>query len=334
MRRLVLILLIMLGLAPGVWVRAPAHVSVEGRALDVTQLALAPDIATATRGPLSITGAWELSAEHDFHGGYSALVARGDGALLAGNDRGWGLTFPIEKMAPISAPLDLQFIGRKRAHGFEHIDLEAMSWDATRDQLWIAYEHGNVIERVDADGSRQTTRPVAMKDWIRNRAAETLVQLADGRLLVISETPERSNKGMRYHEALIFPRDLFDPNNPPVIFRFVSHRNYRPVDATLLPGGKVAILLREAVFRLPPDFKTAVMVAEPKLIPSGGAWTGSLAFEMTSGSLTDNYEGVTWVADPYGKTQSAPQSGALYMISDDNFASFQRTLMVRLGSGE
>ncbi len=330
MSRILLLLIVVLGLAPGTWVRTTPQLSIEGRAVKVEQLQLSPEIKTSLRGPLNLTGAWHLTADHHFFGGFSALVARSDGTFLTGSDRAWALTVPIENSVPLSAPLNLKYFGREKKTGFEFIDSEAFSWDEERGQLWVAYEHGNVIERIDQDGSRQEIRPLAMKDWVNNRAAETLVQLNDGRILVISETPERNSKGVRYHDALVFPRDLFDEGRTPFAFRFISHREYRPVDATLLPDGKVAILLRQAVFSVPPQFKAAIIVADPRLIPPGGAWTGSLAMEMTSGSLTDNYEGITWVPDPDAEKQNAPENGALYIISDDNFASFQRTLMVRL----
>ncbi|MEL7197882.1 MAG: esterase-like activity of phytase family protein [Pseudomonadota bacterium] len=334
MRRLIFVLLIALGLAPGTFVRSPAQLSLDGRSVEVMRLSLAPSVQTQVKGSLKLTGAWELTADHHFFGGFSALVARGDGTFLAGTDRGWALTLPIEKNAPLTAPLDMKPVGREKRTGFEHIDLEALSWDEERGELWAGYEHGNVIERIDADGTRHEIRPVAMKDWVNNRAAETLTHLGDGRILVISETPERNSKGVRYHDALVFPRNMFDEGVGPTAFRFVSHRNYRPVDATLMSDGRVAILLREAVFSLPPRFKSAIMIADPRLITPGGAWTGPIAMEMNSGSLTDNYEGIAWANDPNNdpdaQTQNAPQSGALYIISDDNFANFQRTLMLRL----
>lgn len=332
MRRLILILLIALGLAPGIWLRTPPQLSLEGRSLQVTRLNLSQDIASSLQGPLAITGAWHLSGDHHFFGGFSALAARGDGTFLAGSDRGWGLAIPMDKNAPQTAPLPLEFLAREKRDGFELIDLEALSWDTRRKYLWAAYEHGNVIERIDADGMRQEIRPIAMSGWTRNSGAETLVALPDGRVLVISEAPTRYGDGMRFHEALLFPEDMLDPNNLPTRFLFVSHKDYRPVDAAMLPNGKVAILLRRVYFVIPPSFDTAIMVADPGLVDAGRAWTGSLAMRMTSGTLTDNYEGIVWARSPAvsANEQSAPQNGALFLISDDNFASFQRTLLLRL----
>ncbi|KWV91464.1 esterase-like activity of phytase family protein [Erythrobacter sp. YT30] len=339
-RRLFLIVLIALGLAPGVWFRSQPQLSLEGRSLVVSPLTLSPEIGDTLRGPLKLTGAWHLEGDHHFFGGFSALVSRNDGALLTGTDRGWGLTIPLEKNGPVKAPLALEFMGRANRTGFELIDLEALSWDKSSQYLWAAYEHGNVIERVDPDGLRREVRPVAMSLWPDNRGAETMEVLPDGRILVIAEGPTRRGGGMAHHQALLFPDDMLNPAARPISFRFVSHKNFRPVDATVLPNGKIAILLRRTNLAIPPSFENAIMIADPALINEGTEWTGSLAMLINSGSLTDNYEGIAWVSIPNAQaiappaaaanTKSAPLRGALFVISDDNFASFQRTLMLRL----
>ena len=71
MRKVVLLLVLIVGLAPGTWLRSPAdrrqilHVG----ALQVDEVDL---------GPLDLAGAWLLDSPHDSFGSYSALAALDD----------------------------------------------------------------------------------------------------------------------------------------------------------------------------------------------------------------------------------------------------------------
>ena len=75
MRKLALLLVVILGLAPGTWLRSPRPPAGEREVLSFTVLRVPP----VELGPLEPAGAWVLDSPHDIFGSSSALVALGDG---------------------------------------------------------------------------------------------------------------------------------------------------------------------------------------------------------------------------------------------------------------
>jgi hypothetical protein len=314
MGRLIVLLIVALGLAPGTWLRSPWPVPPERpmlRAIPLLQEA-------RTIGAARLAGVWELrSPSPDFHG-YSALAALADGSLLALSDRGRVLRFgPPDlsrrsfRIGPFSA----------REGGDKHLaDIEAMTLDPRSGRLWIAYEGSNVIERRDRDGAIERTRPMAMRNWPANTGPEAMVRLTDGRFIVLSESPGtwfgRSTPG------LLFPGDPIDGVEP-LRFRFLPPEGFRPVDIAQIPDGRVLILVRRVEWGLPPGFAGQLVLADPKLIGAGKAWRGQVVAEITNPVPTENFEGLAVVPRERGGV-------VLWLISDDNQSAFQRTLLLKL----
>ncbi|MEX2643143.1 MAG: esterase-like activity of phytase family protein [Acetobacterales bacterium] len=144
-----------------------------------------------------------------------------------------------------------------------------------------------------------------------NEGLETLVTLADGRLLAVSERlirPDGLTAGW-----------LFDGRAWAEI-GFVVDGPYRPTDATLLPGGDLLFVER----RYNPITGLGALirrVPREQLVP-GGTMRPQTVARLEAPVLVDNYEGIA--------ARPAPGGGALvYIVSDDNFRHQQRTLLLQ-----
>ncbi len=315
--RWLLLVVVALGLGPGLFWRTPTGLRSDGAAVSVTRIADRAGVA----GELTLTGAWELSSPHGWFGGFSALVADDEGGLIAGSDRGWLLEIDLSGPAPRAIPESFRFVGRRAGVRDEVVDLESLARDPADGTLWAGFEAFNQIERFAPDGTRTFRAPPEMARWSRNSGAETMERLADGRFVVIAEGPERGGKAL--HRALLFARDPVEPQTP-AAFRFASWPGYDPVDATQLPDGQVLILLRRVEYALPARFDTAIAIADPAAIRPGKPWRGRIIQRLTSGVFADNFEGIAFVPDP-----ADPSRGAVWVIADDNFSAFQKSVLVR-----
>lgn len=315
--RWLLLIVVVLGLGPGLFWRTHTGLRSDGAAISVTRIAQRSGVA----GDLTLSGAWELRSPHGWFGGFSALVADGEDGLIAGSDRGWLLAIDLSGPAPRGVPESFRFIGRRAGLRAEVVDLESLARNPADGALWAAFEGFNQIERFAPDGTRTFSRPPEMARWSHNSGAETMERLADGRFVVIAEGPQRGGKSL--HRALLFPGDPVEPQEP-VAFEFASWPDYDPVDATQLPDGRVLILLRRVEYALPARFDTAIAIADPSAIRPGKPWRARIIQRLAGGVFADNFEGIAYVP-----SASDPARGAVWVIADDNFSAFQRTLLVR-----
>lgn len=320
--RWLLLIVVVLGLGPGLFWRTPTGLRSDGAAISVTPIAERSGVA----GELRLTGAWELRSGHGWFGGFSALVADGEGGLIAGSDRGWLLAIDLSGSTPRAVPDSFRYVGRRLGPRNELVDLESLARDPADGTLWAAFEGFNQIERFAPDGTRTFSRPPEMARWSHNSGAETMERLADGRFVVIAEGPQRGGKPL--HRALLFPRDPVEPQTP-TAFDFASWPDYDPVDAAQLPDGRVLILLRRVEYALPARFDTAIAIADPSAIRPGKPWRGRIIQRLSGGVFADNFEGIAFVPDA-----SNPSRGAVWVIADDNFSAFQKSVLVRFDWSE
>jgi hypothetical protein len=314
MRKLALLLVLILGLAPGTWLRSPRPPADQRQILSFTALPV-PEVDL---GPLEPVGAWALDSPNDDFGSYSALAALGDGSLLAASDKGSMMHF-----APPGAPpnsVTIGYFGQDGTRPKWQLDIESMTRDPASGRVWQGFEGDNRIERSDAGfGARTTAWPTAMRGWPSNSGPEAMVRLADGRFVVIAEGTRRwfDTRG----PALLFPADPVTGAEP-VAFRLEPPAGYRAVDMAQLPDGRVLILLRKVVWGLPPGFAGQLVLADPTTIRAGQPWRTEPLVDLAA-LPSDNYEGLAVEPDGTGGT-------TLWLISDDNDSLFQRTLLLRL----
>lgn len=317
MLRLFLLALVIIGLGPGTFVRAPVSSRSDAAVVTVTPMAERSGVS----GDLMLTGAWELTSPHGWFGGFSALVANGPAGLIAGSDRGFLLDLDLPGGTPRAVAGSFRFVGLRAADGDEIIDLESLARDPGTGTLWAGFENANLIARFGEGGVRANRAPPEMAEWSINSGPETMVRLADGRFVVIAEG--RGRKGDAYHPSLLFNGDPVEGGKP-VTFSLAAPADYDPVDATQLPDGRVLILLRRVEYAIPARFDTAIALADPQTIRAGKPWGAQVIQRLDGGIFADNFEGIAFVP-----SAEDPARGAIWLIADDNFSLFQRSLLVR-----
>lgn len=313
--RLFLLALVCLAFGPGTWVRT-APPSIDYRAgVDVKEV----DPGAERVGPFDVLGMWQLDSRNTRFGGYSGLVPLGGGHMLAASDRGAAMRFGIGDAGPggfALAPLgDPDY-----APGEYALDIESITRDPASGRVWLAYEGLNMIERRDARlANPARIRPQAMARWGGNSGPEAMLRLADGRFVMLGE-------GRSGWFADAFPGLLWagDPlgGEEPVEFALAIPDRFRPTDMAQLPDGRVLVLAR----RLAPGwpvFQAVLLMGDPRDIAAGRLWPLRELARFEPPFLTDNFEGLA--VDP---SQGYPVT--ISMISDDNGAALQRTLLMRL----
>ncbi|MBT2135326.1 esterase-like activity of phytase family protein [Croceibacterium sp. LX-88] len=317
MLRLFLLLVVALVLAPGTWIRSTPGASVEDnrQALSIKPL----PVTVRKLGVFDVAGVWELDSRNSRFGSYSGLVALDSGRLLAVSDSGNQLEFTPPGDGP-PRPFLASLIGQSVSDK-THFDAESATRDRTSGRLWVGYEQSNSIARLDRNRRPEgRARPLAMRNWGGNTGPEALARLTDGRFVVLAE----ADPGWFADDfpGLLFPYDPVEGSLPQA-FRFAAPESFRPVDMVQLPDGRVLILLREVKWRLPPRFAGKLMVADPAQIRRGSVWKGEVVADLDEPLATDNYEGLA-------VTQARDGAVVAWLISDDNSASFQRTLLLKL----
>ncbi|MDJ0978538.1 MAG: esterase-like activity of phytase family protein [Erythrobacter sp.] len=339
MKRFVLTLLLAVGLVPGTWVRSPItqgfELPIHARAVD----------EPGGRPPAGWTlkGVWEYESDGLFFGGYSALLDMGGPRMRAFSDRGAYFTLTLPDAPPravvagaagaagaaetdVQAPQALGYQPVEKAYQTLLWDIESATRGPATGQYWLGYENTHAIHRYTrahaADGVRVIEDEV---DWPLNAGAEAMVRLADGRFLVV---PERGR------EALLYPSDPVTGAAPIIIPYEAPPGDFGVTEVKQLPDGRLLFLLRRVVWSVPP-FEARLAIAEaPGAGVDGGGDSGGdsdtalalrprIALDLTSVAPPENYEALA---------VRKREDGALdiWVLSDDNFAAMQRTLLVKL----
>ena len=143
-----------------------------------------------------------------------------------------------------------------------------------------------------------------------------MVRLHDGRFLIIAENVP---SGTGTAQALLFDRDPTDPAAQSVVLGYRPTAGFKPTDVTQLPDGRLLILNRR--FTLWSLFTTEVVLVEAlDPAPSGLLKSRTIA-QFAPPTITENFEGIA-VSTEQGKP-------IIWLISDDNFMRWQRTLLLK-----
>lgn len=318
MLRRALILLVAMGLAPGTWLRSPPQRPSHAQVVEAMPELLGPECCRY--GPFHLSGAWQLTSPNSDFGGWSALLVARPGRLLAFSDRGYSLDMP---QPGEGGALRIGAVFPDKAQYKENRDIESATRDPASGRFWIALEGRNAISRHGPDLAGQVIRqPPEMRKWLLNTGPEAMLRLADGRFVVLSEA-NVDWTGRTVHEALLFPGDPTLPA-PAQGFRFAGPKGYRPVDMAQLPDGRVLVLMRRLRWPMPARFAAKLALADPAEIASGELWHSREIADLDAGPLgTDNFEGLAVTPGKDGAV-------TVWLISDDNSAVTQRTLLWRL----
>ena len=328
MRRIAAILVLIAALIPLLWLREPVSAPTGPQRLYFT--ALKTNSLDASRlGPFRLEKAWVIEDRSGRYGSYSGLVALGGGRLLAVTDTGLSLEFSVPDASARRVSVGGSVVYPK-ADKF-HQDAEAATRDPESDKVWVAFEFSNIIARFEhRDGrlvkSRAAAHPPAISGWGNNSGPESLARLPDGRFLAIREGFV-SLFDRRRHSAVMFAKDPLADPLAATRFTFAGPRGYSPTDATVLPDGRVLVLMRRVVWPMPPRFGGAIAIGDPRKIRKNREWPVRVLATWQGGLPVDNFEGLAIEPQVPGE---AGEPLTVWVISDDNRAALQRSALWKL----
>lgn len=270
-------------------------------------------------GQLLFENAWELTSVNPSFGGISALNRLEDGRFIGVSDAGtligFGLNGDDTADRPFLAPLP-------GANGeeltFRDKDSEAIAYDPDSGRFWVAYEFRNAVRRFSRSFARteRFVKPPLMKDWSANSGAEAIVRLKDGRFIIFSEGYDLPDGS---YGAILFSGDPTLDGSAAASFGYYPPEGYKVTDAVQLPDGNLLILHRRISF--PSGFTVKLGILDPNKIIAGESIKGKTIASLAPPLLVDNLEGIT-LSEENGKT-------IIWMISDNNFNIFQRTILMK-----
>jgi hypothetical protein len=274
-------------------------------------------------GELIFLNAWQLRSDNEDFGGFSALAALPDGRFVAVSDAGtligFGLTNNDKTDRPFISPLP----GSNNPQAsFKDRDSEGIAHDPDSGQFWVSYEANHAIRRFSRSFARSTgvVRPREMEHWPSNKGAETIVRLADGRFIVISESLEDDDT----HQGLLLSGDPVEPGTDIARFTYHPPAGYRVTDGVQLPDGRLMILNRW--IGLPNGFAAKVAIVDPSTVGKGKTIGGRVIATLASPLLIDNMEGIA--------VRKEGSETVIWLISDNNFNILQRTLLMKFRLAE
>lgn len=314
--RLVAALVVAAMAAPGTWLRTPV-VKENPASIELAQVAGPAKIAAPG---WSIAGVWHYSTEPTLRfGGFSGLLPVGGGRLRAFSDRGFLFTFVEPDREEESAETRL-------IAGLPYDDpaLYPLLWDiesVTRDpssqgDYWVGYENTHAIHRFSYQTAPERFRifDEIVADWYSNSGLEAMERLSDGRFLILPEGRD---------EALIFDSDPVEGGEPVIVPFENPVDGFAVTDIAQMPDGRVLLLMRDVDWGNYPPFAGLLGIADAPEAGSRAPVTPSVLFRFEGVLPPENYEGLAVRTMEDGRL-------AVWIISDDNIAAMQRTLVAKL----
>lgn len=274
------------------------------------------DPARTRIGALRYLGGWAISSPNGRFGGISAMHVEGR-QVTAVSDSGVVASFALPDGQRGRVRLETLPQGPGLASDKTARDSETLL--VAGNQAWIAFENRNAVWRYDRRNwsGQAAARPAAMRRWPRNAGSEGIARLADGRFLVLAEGTRDSDLTSR---VLLFDGDPAVAGTSATEFRYRPPAGYRVTDAALLPDGRLLVLNRR--FTLLRGFRVVLTAVRlPERLAAGMILAGEELARFEPPLLTDNYEALSIVQEE-GRT-------ILWIASDDNYFSLQRTLLLR-----
>jgi len=295
---------------PGTWSRSEVPTS-PTKEIAVTQVQGPSDPLT---NGWTLEGIWQAEADSLMFGGFSALLTLGDDTLRAFSDRGTRFTLTEPGRPSTVRNVVRQLVEPERAN--QLWDIESATRDPETGYYWLGYENVHTVHRFtiasDIDRLRYLGNEV---DWTVNSGAEAMVRLDDGRFVILPEGED---------EGLIFADDPVTGAEAASFPYQTPAASFAVTDMAQLPDGRLLLLLRNldwAVGGWPP-FESKLAIGEPPEARQDEPWAPEITLDLAGVVPRDNYEGIAVRPQPDGTL-------AVWLISDDNFSAFQRTLLVK-----
>ena len=290
--------------------------------LSARPVALDPeDRARQHVGDLQFLGGLDLRSDAAAFGGLSGLSVGADGRLAAVTDRGHWFTARIVRndagrlvdiadaeMGPLRDAQGRPLTGEWR-------DAESLERLPNGDWL-VSFEGEHRVWRYPAETGGLQGRPVpfpapeAIARAPANGGVEALAPLADGRILMLVQGLKREG-GARAGWL------VGDGAAEPLGYRTAP--NFLPTDAAALPNGDVLVLTRH--FTVLGGARVRLERVPAAAVDAETTLQGTLLARFQRPLTVDNFEGLAAVQGEDGAT-------LVYILSDDNFNFFQRTLLL------
>jgi hypothetical protein len=270
-----------------------------------------------TVGALTFLNAWELRSDNSDFGGISGLVALKDGRFVGVSDAGALIGFGLTNDERTDRPFIAALPGAM-GKDVSYRDSEGITYDPNSDRIWVSYEARHAIRRFPPSLSRiDSARMLEFStDWKFNGGVEALARLNDGQFVIFVESGENDDVSKK---AYLFSGDPTEKGTQTTPFHYRVPDGYSPTDATVLPDGRLLVLNRRVGF--PDGFTAKLLILDPADIRRGAVVGGKVIATLAPPLLVDNMEGVTITEDD-GQT-------IVWLISDNNFNAFQRTLLMK-----
>lgn len=273
-------------------------------------------------GKLEYRGGIELQSSDKRFGGFSSLWVSPDGQrMLTISDVSDWLTARLV-YGPPNELVGIADAEMGRLVGIDGHPLPAQTFETDAEALEMASSGGIVVtfERNHrvwlypaatppfSLAPRALALPPGLKDAPSNEGVEALAELPDGRFLAVPE-------GLREGDAFV---GWIGDGKVWQKLTVASHGAYQPTDAKALPNGDVILLER----RYNP---LTGLGARLRLIPAhqivpGGRLNGEELADIAPPLSIDNFEGLG--------VRRGDGEWLIYIISDDNFQSVQRTYLM------
>ncbi|MFP5511981.1 MAG: esterase-like activity of phytase family protein [Alphaproteobacteria bacterium] len=292
----------------------------------------------AAVGPLRFLGGLEI-AGGDRVGGLSGLwvdpagerfVAVGDTGLAVDGRLRTDAAGRLAGIAAVRArplPVEEGVSRRKRRTDAEDLTrLADGSWlvSLERDHRILRYSAG---DRGPEGTPTPLPPPPGMEDAPENGGLEALTRLSDGRLLVLEEGED---DGRQERRAWVMSAGLAGVGLPTDAvprsaadwqpFAYHAAPRYRPTGVAPLPDGGVLVLERRV--SLLGGWSSRLVRVAPQQLRAGAVVEGEELARLESPLLNDNFEGIATRPGAAGET-------LVYLISDNNFSSLQRTYLLQ-----
>jgi hypothetical protein len=326
MKRTLAILALIVLLVPVTWIHGQAPPEDNSQTVSLERIALNNDDLLQDRvGDLQFLNGWALTSSNDHFGGWSALIALpnnqiSDNQFIAVSDAGYVLRFVLEESANRAKLVVLSKLpaGPGQRDVKENWDAESALYDPETDEMRVGFEQIHSVWRYDGRFTRKisSAAPKAMQKWPDNGGAEAMLKLADGRYIVFSERRQAGKNGT---QAILFEGDPSISGTRSRTFPYIPPKGYAITDATMLPDGKAVLLHR--LFSPISGVSAIISIGDPAEISPGKPWQSKAIAVLKPPLSVDNMEGIA-------VTQEADRN-IVWIISDDNFNGFQRTLLLK-----
>jgi hypothetical protein len=270
-------------------------------------------------GALTFLAAWELRSANSAFGGISAMAALGNDRFIALSDAGTLIGFTLTDKPRLKESFIAALPGAAGEDiSYKDRDTEGMAYDPASGRFWVSYEAHHAIRRFNPSLSRNdgTVRLGFAKKWRENGGVEAIVRLGDGSFAIFSETHKRGDGS---NSAYLYSGDPVEEGTQRIEFGYHAPTGYHPTDAALLSDGRILMLNRKISF--PYGFTAKLSILDPRDIEKGKAVTTKVIATLAPPLLVDNMEGLA-ITQKGGRT-------IVWMMSDDNFSGWQRTLLMK-----